>query len=302
MRSSVLALALCATCLWTGFPTPTRAQISFDGGGAGGGAMVAGQSTTTCDSAIDGAIRYNSAAKCMDFCDGTSWRSFNCSFCPTSGLVGHWKFEDGTGSATAADASGSGHTGTLTSMDANTDWVAGKIGGALDFDGTNYYVNFGNISGINLTATSACVWVKPNAASDFNHILEKGVWQEGGWVLQTGGSGFGSKNDPLVIINSASNDPAGYTTSALLTNNTWRHVCFAYDGSLTGNAQRLKIYVDGVQQTLTFSGTIPESMGATSADLVMAIPQHDPGNTYFKGTADDARIYNRALSAAEITL
>ena len=49
-------------------------------------------------------------------------------------LVAHWEFNEGSGSV-ARDASGNGHDGTI---DGTPQWVRGKIGGALEFDGSNY--------------------------------------------------------------------------------------------------------------------------------------------------------------------
>jgi len=60
-----------------------------------------------------------------------------------TGLVGYWSFEDATGT-TATDFSGNGNTGTLTNMDSTTDWVVGKRGTGLDFDGVNDYVSVGD--------------------------------------------------------------------------------------------------------------------------------------------------------------
>ncbi len=52
---------------------------------------------------------------------------------PTSGLVGYWNFDEGSGTV-AADGSGSGNNGTIN----GATWVAGKVGsGALSFDGEN---------------------------------------------------------------------------------------------------------------------------------------------------------------------
>ena len=44
--------------------------------------------------------------------------------------------------ATLRDVSGYRHNGTLTTMDLATDWVVTPLGWALDFDGTNDYVDF----------------------------------------------------------------------------------------------------------------------------------------------------------------
>ncbi len=47
------------------------------------------------------------------------------------GLVGWWRLDEGSGT-TAYDSSGNGRHGTLLG---NPQWVTGKIGGALEFDG-----------------------------------------------------------------------------------------------------------------------------------------------------------------------
>ena len=57
-----------------------------------------------------------------------------------SGLVGYWNFQEGTGT-TAYDKSGKRNHGTLTNMDPTTDWVDGKLGGGLDFDGSDDYIH-----------------------------------------------------------------------------------------------------------------------------------------------------------------
>ena len=82
--------------------------------------------------------------------------------------------DDGTGSATAADSSGNNNTGTLTNMDPNTDWVTGRVGGALDFDGTNDFVQISGLMGSPAAITLAG-WVN-FTAKDTNgaHLLSIG--------------------------------------------------------------------------------------------------------------------------------
>ena len=50
---------------------------------------------------------------------------------PDPDLLGWWKFDDGTGTI-AVDSSGNGNDGVFIQ---DPDWVAGKFGGALHFDG-----------------------------------------------------------------------------------------------------------------------------------------------------------------------
>ena len=72
-------------------------------------------------------------------------------------LVGHWKLDEGSGT-TARDSSGNGYDGTLQG---GPQWVAGVIGGALKFSGTNS-VNCGSAAKAALLQTvSIALWVNP---------------------------------------------------------------------------------------------------------------------------------------------
>ena len=65
----------------------------------------------------------------------------NLSLAPfTHGLVGYWKFDEGSGT-TASDSSGYGNTGTLSTGASAPGWTTGKVGGALSFDGVDDYVD-----------------------------------------------------------------------------------------------------------------------------------------------------------------
>ncbi len=57
----------------------------------------------------------------------------------TTGLIGHWTFDEGLGT-TAGDSSGNNLTGTIS----GATWTTGKISKALNFNGTDNYVNVGS--------------------------------------------------------------------------------------------------------------------------------------------------------------
>ncbi|MHC4168510.1 MAG: hypothetical protein ACYSWQ_16280 [Planctomycetota bacterium] len=62
-------------------------------------------------------------------------------------LVGHWRFDEGSGT-TAFDSSGNGNDGTLNG---GPNWVVGYLGGALEFDGSDDWVDCGNDPSLDLT-------------------------------------------------------------------------------------------------------------------------------------------------------
>ncbi|MHC4120593.1 MAG: hypothetical protein ACYSWO_24120, partial [Planctomycetota bacterium] len=72
-------------------------------------------------------------------------------------LVGWWKFDEGSGTI-AYDSSGNGLDGIF---EGNPEWVSGRLGGALEFDGDDW-VNVGNPHDLVITeAISIACWVNP---------------------------------------------------------------------------------------------------------------------------------------------
>ena len=205
------------------------------------------------------------------------------------GLVGYWSFEDTTGTI-ATDFSGNGNVGTLTNMDASTDWVAGKIGKALDFDGSNDYVNVP--SPVNLPTG-----LDPVTLSVWFYLDSYGVSRP--QILGYGGGQFhwfdvGLNNTAggnFLFIRWYGTDTSSAVKPAL---NTWHHVAVIDDGT---NAI---MYLNGVQIINT---TRPNTSTYTKESSFLRIGKwtDDEANDYFDGKIDDVRIYSRTLSATEIT-
>jgi chitodextrinase len=75
-----------------------------------------------------------------------------------SGLVAAYAFDEGAGSV-VADASGNGHTGTIS----GATWIAaGRYNRGLDFNGTNALVTIGDAAKLDLTTgMTLAAWVYP---------------------------------------------------------------------------------------------------------------------------------------------
>lgn len=76
----------------------------------------------------------------------------------------------------------------------------------------------------------------------------------------------------------------------------WHHIVIAYDGSGATNPDRLKIYIDGANQTLTFSGTPASSLGTITAMHLF----RDQPTRYGTGNITDFRLFNRTLTAQQV--
>jgi len=105
---------------------------------------------------------------------------------------------------------------------------------------------------------------------------------------------WGGNDEVAVFLSDASNTHWGYTTNGAHGTNSWEHWVFVYNGSLSGNSNRLKVYKNGATQSLTFFGTIPASITGHSGS-----PYSYIGGGW-NGRIDDVRIYTRALTATEV--
>ena len=205
----------------------------------------------------------------------------------TRGLVGYWGFEEGVG-AIAYDGSGNGNDGTLTN---GPSWTQGKVGGALSFDGVNDYVNVPDNDILDLTTTLTIeAWVKyysiPGVPSNTSRIVVKSAGG-GGTVPYAFSVGHESYNYLHFQYYDGSSWHSLISDSSIpITEGVWHHA------AVTFNKPNVYFYVDGKQGILkNFDYTLPISNGALQIS-----------DTWFRyqGTIDEARIYNRALTAEEI--
>jgi hypothetical protein len=204
----------------------------------------------------------------------------------STGLIAHWKFDDGSG-GTAADASGQGHPGALTNMNTSTAWVAGHLSGALTFDGTNDYVNIGSsLSAIGVITVSA--WVKPSSIGIDRQIVSKGYdGTKTQWELKTTTAGG------KVSFRYWAPGAVGVESVHSLTSGVWTHVAGTFDGGTW------KIYFNGVLDNQASAG----GPVATNRNLCIgAVDINGSPGQFWSGAIDDVRIYNRALTAAEIAV
>jgi type II secretory pathway pseudopilin PulG len=203
-----------------------------------------------------------------------------------AGLIAYWKFDDGAGTI-ATDASGQGHTGTLTNMVPSTAWVAGKVNGALTFDGVNDYVNVGNsFPSVGVITVSA--WVKPSSIGVDRQIASKGFdGTKTEWELKTTTAGG------QVSFRHWAPGAVGVQSIHSLTAGVWTHIAGTYDGATW------KIYWNGVLDNQATAG----GMVATTRNLCIgAVDINGSPGQFWSGAIDEVRIYSRALSAPEIAI
>jgi len=84
-----------------------------------------------------------------------------------------------------------------------------------------------------------------------------------------------------------------------LTGTGWKHLALVFDGTQTGNVDRLVGYIDGSAQVLSFAGTVPAVLPTFTETLSLGF-DNGSGN-YGDGVLDEVTVWDgTALSASEI--
>jgi hypothetical protein len=179
------------------------------------------------------------------------------------GLVAAYHFDEATG-ASVRDASEHGNHG-ITS---GTAWVSGKHGGALAFDGMDDWVTVADANSLDLTTGMTLeAWVKPTGQQAVQAVIIKEAESEAAYALDA-------------------NESEGHAGPLPLKR--WSHLAATYDAST------LTLYVDGVvSRSVRGNGPLRQS------DAPLRLGGNIWGE-WFAGAIDDVRVYDRALSAAEI--
>jgi len=210
----------------------------------------------------------------------------------SSGLVGYWTFNGPSmnwTTNTAADISGQGNTGTLVNMSTTTSPVSGKIGQALTFNGTTQAITCGTNFGLSGDfAGTISAWVKTSNVSAFESVFVAGTAA----TFESFGLSLSSVNPGGVSVEF--NGGRGRTTAGnLVSANTWYHLVVTKSpGPIETNAT---VYINGIAVATSGQTGTPNFVPG-----ICKIGVWTSGGI-FTGTIDDVRIYNRALSAAEVS-
>jgi hypothetical protein len=197
-------------------------------------------------------------------------------------LVAYWKMDEGSGD-TIVDSSGNGHDGTLNGT---ATWTTGQIGLALHFDGSSTYAQIQanpNLDLLNHSDFSVSVWLMlDEIPAEYRAALQQ---RDGGG---TGRTWLGYTQGDFYNYHGAANRFAGITPEA----QTWYHV--AYVVTEGGDEDTMQWYIDGDP---TDSHIISVESNDNGDYLIGC---HKALGNFWPGLIDDVRIYNHAMTKAEI--
>jgi hypothetical protein len=200
------------------------------------------------------------------------------------GLVALYHFDETSGT-TAGDSSGNGNTAT---MQGGATFSPGVRGNAATLSGASQYVSLptGIVSA--LTDFSISAWVYQSLAGHGHRVFDFGTGTTDNMFITTDGDllryavtlgGHGAEENLL--------------TSGTLPISIWQHL------TVTQAAATATLYLNGAVVAQNAATTLhPSSLGVTTQNWIGR--SQYANNPYLTGRVDEFRIYQRALSAAEV--
>lgn len=205
----------------------------------------------------------------------------------TSNLQAWWKLDEPSGT-TAADSSGNANNGTYQNSPALNQTGAFATSKAVAFTAAStHYVSTGGITTASTNTMTIAAWIKPNGTQSAycGVVFSRGATVNG---LQF------DKNGSRRIAYTWNDTSATYDWAGgpVLTDGAWSHVVCVVNNT-TG-----KIYVNGA---LAATNTTTHSAISNPFSAVEIARDSFNGLRRFNGTLDDVRIYNRALTDADVS-
>jgi hypothetical protein len=206
-----------------------------------------------------------------------------------NGLVGHWTFDGPDVTDKVYDRSGQGNNGYFYGSATSSAKTIGKLGQGLVFNGTNNYVNAGNTASLSISGNiTVALWAKWTASGDFYVALSKNDSgaNQNGYAFWTHAF-FGQQM--VFQIGDNTTRHIEVLSGGTPNDGRWHHFVGTWDGAI------VRVYLDGVE-----GGNDAYTYTLVSSAFPLNIGKNANGAEYFPGSLDDVRVYNRALSAAEI--
>ena len=197
---------------------------------------------------------------------------------------GLWHFDEGTGTM-VYDSSGNANNGSLYG---GIEWVKGKVGKALSFDGSSGYVEVPDSDSLDVTGKLTLeAWICPRSLDDKQVIVCKynHTSLSSSYYLGVGGA-LGTVtylNKIYFALTYNGNNYYAMVSNTNLTANTWTHV------AATSNGTHMSIYINGVSDKVrTYP---PGNIYAGSAKLRIGcyLPEAGYGR-FFDGALDEVRV------------
>lgn len=170
---------------------------------------------------------------------------------------------------------------------------------SVGYNGTTEFSNTRTISNMSgAAAWSASIWVFAliGGVAGYPYSISNGGAAPFLWELQLNTDGSAA----AVVETAGASVSTGTATSAFI-NSVFTHFAMVYDGKGSTDADKLKLYSQGVQKTLTFGGA---AIGTTLDSLsnVMYLAIREGGSNFYPGFLNQFRMWDIPLTAQEVEL
>ena len=239
-------------------------------------------------------------------------KSTPVTWAPTRGLVAYYAFDGDVSPQVAVLQEGRSARPALARIDVSASaptLMPGRVGQAASFDGKNFIQFGGDVAGFDSygagrgaigandpTVTyddgyTMAAWIYPTAPNGAIVTRDEDI-------VEPNGHGLNLRDGRIEYdyVTKWVDEGIRLRTQKTLSLNEWHHVALTYTGSRW--ASGVKIYVDGEDQALEIMLDDVNSQGAVRREPLRIGAGGGPDNR-FRGSLDDVRIYNRALSPAE---
>lgn len=203
--------------------------------------------------------------------------------CPhVAGLIGCWAFHL-AGGRKLVEISGRARDGAFTN---EASWVPGMEGGwAVKFDGTNDSISGTGCPLDQAAQATVAFWMRTTAASDSKYIVSLPLVSSG-----SNGVDFRTATTTLRTIVTSNTSQVDVGDSTAFADGAWHHVCTTYDNS------NVRFFRNGVEKgSAALNGAVN-----IQNDGEFNFGRFGSFGAYWDGQLADVRIWNRALSAAEV--
>lgn len=202
--------------------------------------------------------------------------------------VAIWLFDEGKGNE-VKDFTENGNDGELTN---GPEWVEGKFGTALKFDGVDDYVAVSSPGGFpaGSNARTISLWFK----------WSKVIWPAPGVEIMGYGANANGQRLGMWIDSSHALGVETCNYGRVFSwdgDTNWHHLAVVYPEGET-STDKFKLYFDGVSQSGSDIGAAQTLNTASSPLAIGVLP--DPKVYYFNGAIDEVAIFNEALSEEDI--
>lgn len=235
-----------------------------------------------------------------------NWQGENLTLALEQGLISNYTFdvlEEGLTADNESDQRMGRINTRLLGVLADPEPVEGRLGRAIKFDGENY-INLGDIGDFDhANRFSIGAWIQHPGSFEKNAVVlvkRNEEQKRGGYQLALTTDG----RLKVELIHNQGSERIEVVSAKRVPANAWSHVFFTYDGS--GKAAGVGVYIDGIGQAVSIERDSLARRSLLNGNDFLAgnwttrNTGHGSLQGFAGGTIDDVRIYDRALTSAEV--